>query len=202
MSSKCVMKRDMGEKIGVFVIEDGTPTVVEYSEFSAIELSDGSRVEDLRAGNIAIHIINVDFALKITAGPLNLPLHVAHKAIPHVNRTGMRITPSKPNGYKFETFIFDALKHVHNSVIMEGDRGQEFSPLKNRTGEDSPQTVLRDQLRFFAGWFEQAGIHIPCNEDGEPRYSLEVAPRYAAFYEDFLQKIDRNVRVEGDTYIG
>jgi len=202
MSSKCVMKRDLGERIGVFVIEDGTPTVVEYSELSAIELSDGSQVEDLRAGSIAIHIINVDFALKITDGQLNLPLHVAHKAIPHVDRSGMKIKPSKPNGYKFETFIFDALKHVHNTVIMEVDRGQEFSPLKNRTGEDSPQTVLRDQLRFFAGWFEHAGISIPRDGKGEPRYGLEVAPSFAAFREDFLQKIDRSIRVEGDIYIG
>jgi UDP-N-acetylglucosamine/UDP-N-acetylgalactosamine diphosphorylase len=202
MSSKCVMKRDMGEKIGVFVIEDGTPTVVEYSELSGIELSDGSKVEDLRAGSIAIHIINVDFALTITAGQLNLPLHVAHKAIPHVDRSGMKIKPSKSNGYKFETFIFDALKHVHNSVIMEVDRGQEFSPLKNRTGEDSPQTVLHDQLRFFAGWFEHAGISIPRDGKGDPRYSLEVAPSFAAFREDFLEKIDRSMRVEGDIYIG
>jgi UDP-N-acetylglucosamine/UDP-N-acetylgalactosamine diphosphorylase len=202
MSSKCVMKRGMWEKIGVFVIEDGTPTVVEYSELSTIELSDGSQIEDLRAGSIAIHIINVDFALKITAGQLNLPLHVAHKAIPHVDRSGKKIKPSKPNGYKFETFIFDALKHVQNTVIMEVDRGQEFSPLKNRTGEDSPQTVLRDQLRFYAGWFEQAGIPIPRDVKGEPHYGLEVAPSFAAFQEDFLQKIDRSIRVDGDIYIG
>ncbi|MCK4923927.1 MAG: UTP--glucose-1-phosphate uridylyltransferase [Spirochaetes bacterium] len=202
MSSKCVMKRDMGEKIGVFVIEDGALTVVEYSELSAIKLSDGSQVQDLRAGSIAIHITNVDFALQITAGQLNLPLHVAHKAIPHVDRSGRKVKPSKPNGYKFETFIFDALKHVHNTIIMEVDRGQEFSPLKNETGEDSPQTVLRDQLRFFTGWFEAAGISIPRDGKGEPRYGLEVAPSFAAFREDFLQKIDRSMRVEGDIYIG
>jgi UDP-N-acetylglucosamine/UDP-N-acetylgalactosamine diphosphorylase len=202
MSSKCVMKRDMDEKIGVFVMEDGKPTVVEYSELSAIKLSDGSRVENLRAGNIAIHIINVDFALKITSSQLNLPLHVAHKAIPFIDGNGRSVKPSKPNGYKFETFIFDALKHVHSTVIMEVDRGQEFSPLKNRKGEDSPQTVLRDQLRFFAEWFKKAGIHVPCDEEGKPRYGLEVAPRFAPFQEDFLQKIDRSIRVEGDIYIG
>ena len=201
MSSKCVMKRDGGEKIGVFVIEDGTPTVVEYSELSVIEISDGSQVEDLRAGSIAIHIINVDFALKITDGQINLPLHVAHKAIPHVDRSGMKINPSKPNGYKFETFIFDALKHVHNTVIMEVDRGQEFSPLKNRTGDDSPETVKRDQLRLFASWFEQAGIPVPRDNDQESLYALEVSPLFAPFREDFLRRIDRSIRIEGDTYI-
>jgi len=202
MSSKCVKKLDMGEKIGVFVIEDGTPTVVEYSELSAIELSDGSQVEDLRAGSIAIHAINVDFAINITKGRLMLPLHVAHKSVPHVDERGRSIRPSEPNGYKFETFIFDALKNVRNTVIMEVARHEEFSPLKNRTGDDSPQTVQRDQLRYFSSWFEQAGISVPRDEDEEPLYTLEVSPLFAAFREDFLRKIDRSIRVEGDLYIG
>ena len=201
MSSKCVMKRDRGEKIGVFVIEDGTPTVVEYSELSSIELSDGSQVEDLRAGNIAIHVINVDFAIKITNGRLMLPLHVAYKVVPHMDERGRSIRPSEPNGYKFETFIFDALKNVGNTVIMEVARHEEFSPLKNRTGDDSPQTVQRDQLRFYSSWFEQAGISVPRDEDEEPLYALEVSPLFAPFREDFLRKIDRSIRVERDTYI-
>ena len=201
MSSKCVMKRDMGEKIGVFVIEDGAPTVVEYSELTAIEFSDGSKVEDLRAGNPAIHVINVDFAMKITGGPLLLPLHLAHKAIPHVDERGRSIKPTEPNGYKFETFIFDALKNVANTVIMEVARHEEFSPLKNRTGDDSPHTVQRDQLRFYASWFEQAGISVPRDKDGEPLYALEVSPLFAAFREDFLRKIDQSMRIEGDIYI-
>ncbi len=201
MSSKCVMKRDEGEKIGVFVIEEGSPTVVEYSELASIVLSDGSPVHDLRAGSIAIHIINVDFALMMTAGSMNLPLHVAHKIIPHVDNSGRNRKPSRPNGYKVETFIFDALKHVRNTVIMEVDRGEEFSPLKNRSGEDSPETVRRDQIRLFARWFEDAGIPVPYGSDGEPRFCLEVSPRFAAFREDFLEKIDRSIRIEGDMYI-
>jgi UDP-N-acetylglucosamine/UDP-N-acetylgalactosamine diphosphorylase len=201
MSSKCVMKRDEGEKIGVFVIEEGSPTVVEYSELESIVLSDGSSVNDLRAGNIAIHIINVDFALRAIAGSMNLPLHVAHKAIPHVDSSGRKRKPSKPNGYKLETFIFDALKDVRNTVIMVVDRGEEFSPLKNRSGEDSPETVRRDQRRFFARWFEDAGIRVPYGTDGEPRFCLEVSPRFAAFREDFLEKIDRSIEIEGDLYI-
>jgi UDP-N-acetylglucosamine/UDP-N-acetylgalactosamine diphosphorylase len=202
MSSKCVTKRDMGEKIGVFVIEDGAPTVVEYSELSSIELEDGSGLHELTAGNVAIHIINVDYALHRIGKSVELPLHVAHKAIPHIDDTGGSVSPSKPSGYKMETFIFDALKYVRNSVIMEVKREEEFSPLKNRTGEDSPETVLRDQLRFFASWFEDAGIQVPRGENGEPRYRLEVSPIYAAWKEMFVQKVDRHMHIDGDTYIG
>jgi UDP-N-acetylglucosamine/UDP-N-acetylgalactosamine diphosphorylase len=201
MSSKCVMKRDMGEKIGVFVIEDGTPTVVEYSELSSIDLSDGSLVDELAAGNIATHIIQVDFAKHITSGGLKLPLHVAHKAVPHIDVEGKEVKPQEPNAYKFETFIFDALKQVTNTVIMETRRHEEFSPLKNKTGEDSPETVYRDQLRFFAEWFEEAGITVPRNEKGEPLHALEVSPRFAVFKGEFLLKIDKGMRIEGDTYI-
>jgi UDP-N-acetylglucosamine/UDP-N-acetylgalactosamine diphosphorylase len=201
MSSKCVMKRDMTEKIGVFVIENGTPTVVEYSELSSIEIADNARVEDLRAGNIAIHIINVDFAQKITKGGLMLPLHVAHKAVPHVDRHGRKMQPSEPNAYKFETFIFDALGNVNNTIIMEAPRHDEFSPLKNKTGEDSPETVLRDQLAYYASWFEQAGIDVPRDARGQPLHLLEVSPLFAAYEEDFVSKVDKGIRIEGDTYI-
>jgi UDP-N-acetylglucosamine/UDP-N-acetylgalactosamine diphosphorylase len=201
MSSKCVVKRDTGEKIGVFVIEGGTPTVVEYSELSSIDLSDGSRVDELVAGNIAIHIIQVDFALHITRDGLKLPLHVAHKAVPHVDVQGHKVKPQEPNAYKFETFIFDALKHVTNTVIMEARREDEFSPLKNKTGEDSPETVYRDQVGVFAAWFEEAGIRVPRNQKGEPLYALEISPLFATFKDEFLRKIDRGMRIEGDTYI-
>ena len=201
MSSKCVMKRDPDEKLGVFVIEDGAPTVVEYSEFSSIELEDGSHVHDLNAGNIAIHMVNVDFALEEIGETVELPLHVAHKAIPHVDERGNKVKPAGPNGYKLETFIFDALKYVRNTVIMEVDRGEEFSPLKNRTGEDSPETVHRDQLRLFASWFEDADIPVARGADREPLHRLEISPLFAAFREDFVEKADRNIRIDRDTYI-
>jgi UDP-N-acetylglucosamine/UDP-N-acetylgalactosamine diphosphorylase len=201
MSSKCVMKRDANEKIGVFVIEGGAPTVVEYTELASIDLEDGGDTEQLWAGNIAIHLINRQFAQQGIGGIQDFPLHVAHKAIPLVNDRGEKRKPDKPNGYKIETFIFDALKYTKHSVIMEAARLEEFSPLKNRSGEDCPETVFRDQLRLFAAWFEDAGITVLRDEKGEPRYRLEVSPLFAAFKWDFIEKIDKNTVVDGDTYI-
>ncbi len=201
MSSKCVKKRDANEKIGVFVIEGGAPTVVEYTELVSIDLEDGGDTDQLWAGNVAIHLINRQFAQQGKGGVRDLPLHVAHKAIPMVNDKGEKLRPDKPNGYKIETFIFDALKYTRHSVIMEVARLEEFSPLKNRSGEDCPETVFRDQLRMFASWFEEAGITIPRNEIGEPLCRLEVSPLFAAFKRDFIEKIDKNMVVDGDTYI-
>jgi UDP-N-acetylglucosamine/UDP-N-acetylgalactosamine diphosphorylase len=201
MSSKCIMKRGAGEKLGVFVIEGGAPTVVEYSELSSVQLEDGSPTSDLVAGSPAMHIIAVDFALERIGKSVALPLHVAHKAIPHIDESGSKVTPDRPNGYKIETFIFDALKYVSNSVILEVARGEEFSPLKNRSGDDSPETVLRDQLRFFASWFEDAGLKVPRDSDGEPAHKLEVSPLFALSREEFRKKIDRDLVIEGDAYI-
>jgi UDP-N-acetylglucosamine/UDP-N-acetylgalactosamine diphosphorylase len=201
MSSKCVMKRDANEKIGVFVIEGGAPTVVEYTELASIDLEEGGDTDQLWAGNVAIHLINRHFAQQEEGGVEELPLHVAHKAVPMVNDRGEKRKPEKPNGYKIETFIFDALKYTEHSVIMEVARLEEFSPLKNRIGEDCPETVFRDQLRLFAAWLGEAGITVPRDAKGEPRYRLEVSPLFAGYKWDFIEKIDKSIVVDGDMYI-
>jgi UDP-N-acetylglucosamine/UDP-N-acetylgalactosamine diphosphorylase len=203
MSAKSVRKRNRGEKIGVFALEDGKTTVVEYSELSSID-SDCADVtpESFVHGSIAIHMINVDFALRLTEHGMNLPLHLAHKAISHIDLKGNRVDPGGPNGYKIETFIFDAMKQASESIVMEVKRDEEFSPLKNKSGEDSPETVHNDQLLFFARWFKNAGITVPCTKTGLPACRLEVSPLFAHSEEDFVEKIDRNMSINGDTYIG
>ncbi len=202
ISSKSVQKRGPGEKVGVFALEDAKTIVVEYSELSAVQSKKGGDpAVTLTAGNIAIHMINTDFAEKIGADKHRLGLHLAFKAVPFIDTGGNLVKPQKPNGYKIETFIFDALKDSENSVIMEVRRENEFSPLKNKTGDESPETVLADQLKFFAGWFKESGINVPAKQDGSFRFKLEVSPFYAAFKEDFIGKIDKNMVIDRDTYI-
>ncbi len=200
MSSKCVYKSDPDEKIGVFVVENGKVVVIEYIEIDRIKNYMGDNAPMFTAGNIAIHMLNVEFARNENVTGLKLPFHLAHKIIPYINEKGEKVVPDKPNGYKFETFIFDALRDVTSTIIMEVRREEEFSPLKNKTGKDSPETVERDQIKFFARWFEDAGILVPMNGD-MPRYKLEVSPLFAAWEEDFLNKIDPSIRIESDVYI-
>lgn len=202
MSSKSVFKSDPKEKIGVFVVKEGRTQVIEYFEVWDLVSQDASfDSSSLTAGNIAIHMINLRFIDEETKGGLRLPLHIAHKKISCIDSKGDRVEPQKENGYKTETFIFDALKDAERTIVMEVKREDEFSPLKNRTGVDSPQTVLRDQVLLFARWFEGAGISVLLSSDGIPVHRIEVSPRFAAFAEEFRKKIDRDFTLHGDTYI-
>lgn len=200
MSSKSVSKRNPQEKMGVFVKEKGKNMIVEYSELQSCGLP-FDEINKFSAGNIAIHIVNLKFASGENVSGLELPFHIAHKAIPHINEEGEKVLPQKSNGYKFETFIFDALRDVERSIVMEVKRDEEFSPLKNRSGSDSPETVLKDQILFFARWFESANINVPFSSDGYPLYKLEVSPLFAFFEKDFLEKIERGMAINRDTYI-
>jgi len=202
MSSKCVKKKNPDEKMGVFALWNGITRVVEYTETSVLEVPEkGLKASQFNMGNIAIHMLNLNFVEELNRGGLKLPWHRAHKKIPYIDEHGNRVIPQKPNGYKFETFIFDALVRAGNSIVMEIKREEEFSPLKNSEGEDSPQTILRDQLYFFARWFEKAGIKIPFNNDGIPVHRLEVSPLFASLEEDFINKINKKLEIKGDTYI-
>ncbi|MBN2322760.1 MAG: UTP--glucose-1-phosphate uridylyltransferase [Spirochaetes bacterium] len=202
MSSKCVMKKDPKEKVGVFICENGKTAVIEYTELETLSgLKNGLRPELFKAGSIAIHMINVRFAEKLVSGGSRLPLHRAHKAIAHIGMDGDKVSPESPNGYKIEMFIFDALKAAGNSVVMEVLREEEFSPLKNKSGDASPQSVEKDQVFFYSGWLEEAGIEVPKHADGSPKYRVEVSPLYAAMKDDFLSKTKKEIVLRGDTYI-
>jgi UDP-N-acetylglucosamine/UDP-N-acetylgalactosamine diphosphorylase len=196
------MKNDPMEKVGVFVLENGRTVVVEYTELEQLEgQRQGPGLESLWAGSIAIHMINARFARQLVSGGQKLPLHRAHKVVPHVGPNGGMIKPERPNGYKIETFIFDALRYARNSVVMEVRREEEFSPLKNRSGKASPSTVENDQIQFYTRWLEEAGIEVPKDTDGASIHKIEISPLFASIKEDFLEKVPKMLSIDGDTYI-
>ena len=43
---------------------------------------------------------------------------------------------------KFEAFIFDAFSKVDDMLLLRSVREHEFAPIKNKEGQDSPQTAL------------------------------------------------------------
>ena len=72
-----------------------------------------------------------------------LPYHAAFKKSGYLDINGKFIEPDEPNVYKFETFIFDAFSQYNDMTIMRVKREDEFAPVKNRTGNDSPETAVK-----------------------------------------------------------
>ncbi len=187
MSSKVVRKRDAGEKVGVLGKVDGTLTCIEYSDLPApLRDARDARGELLYwAGNIALHVLDRAFVEDLTRGGLKLPWHVARKRIPTVAADGSR---AEVEGYKFESFVFDALAVAGPSVVLEVAREHEFSPVKNKDGEDSARSAHRDQCRLFAGWAARAGVALP-PPDAEGVHRVEVDPRFAEDEVEFLARL-------------
>jgi len=180
MSSKSVPKRAPGEKVGVFV-KAPRLTVIEYSDAprEVIEARDSHGELVYGEGSIAIHVIGVEFIRKLTDHPLGsiLPWHRASKKVPHIDlATGTLVDPTQPNAVKLETFIFDALREAESPIVLRTDRVEEFAPIKNATGEDSPETSKALQSERAARWLRAAGVAVPMRADGTPDCVLEISP--------------------------
>ncbi|MCF3652182.1 UDPGP type 1 family protein [Synoicihabitans lomoniglobus] len=183
MSSKMVPKAYAGEKVGHFCVQDGRSVVVEYSDLPAEvqEQTDPTTGELLyKAGSIAIHVLDREFVRGLArgGGGAALPFHLANKKIPTIDEAGEAVDPTSPNGIKFEMFVFDALPFAENPVVIETKRANDFSPVKNAEGVDSPATSRDDQLRQFARWANAAGADLATDESGLPEIVFEVAPSF------------------------
>ena len=201
VSVKVCAKRDPAEGLGVVVERAGRNSVVEYTELTDEQKSE--RLPDgelrLKYGSVAIHVFSVGFLKQESVA--SLPLHVAHKKVPYCNEVGESVKPDEPNAYKFEKFIFDALPHAETSLNVAFARENEFSPVKNADGEDSPVTAQRDMMNKFARWIELCGIDVPQSEDGELLYKLEIAPSYAVCVEDLHAKLPELLKIDGDLFL-
>ena len=182
MSSKMVPKAYAGEKVGHFCEQRGKLVVVEYSDLPKAmqEETDDNGELRFKAGSIAIHILDREFIRRMARGGSDAALgfHRADKKIPTVKPDGSPLKPDKPNGVKFEMFVFDALPFAKNPVVIETARCDDFSPVKNAEGKDSPQTCRDDQLRQFARWAKAAGEKVETNETGLPAVVFEVSPLF------------------------
>ncbi|MSR47832.1 MAG: UDPGP type 1 family protein [Planctomycetes bacterium] len=186
-SLKVVAKRDAAEKVGVFATIDGRPGIVEYSDLPEPQRAARDAAGNLQfgAGSIAIHAFSLAFFERLGRGTLELPYHVARKKVPYVDDSGDVVTPAEPNGVKFESFVFDGLALAQRTIAMEVLRSEEFAPVKNRSGEDSPDTARAAWSSLHRGWLASAGISLPVGTPAEvgPLLALdaeELAARMAS----------------------
>ncbi|KAK6539544.1 UDP-N-acetylglucosamine pyrophosphorylase [Orbilia ellipsospora] len=183
IATKVVRKRNAKEPVGLIILKNGKPDVVEYSEISkemTEEMdSENSELLKFRAANIVNHYYSVEFLKTIPEWCQNLPHHIARKKIPYLDaESGEQVKPEKPNGIKLEQFVFDVfpLIQLDKFACLEVAREDEFSPLKNArgAGEDDPDTSKRDIMAQGKKWVVKAGGQIvseSMDADG-----IEVSP--------------------------
>jgi UDP-N-acetylglucosamine/UDP-N-acetylgalactosamine diphosphorylase len=187
-SSKVVAKTDPAEKVGVLVSHKGRCSIIEYTLLPKhlAEKREPGGALSFRAGSPAIHLFSVPFLERVTrtaAG--SLPYRTALKAVSHFDpQTGQTVSPTgkEPNAVKFERFIFDALPHAEKWLAVETPRAEEFAPIKNATGTDSPETARAAQIALHTEWLNRAGIET----NGHP---VEISPLYALDADELAEKV-------------
>ena len=185
MSSKTIAKAHPLEKVGNFCRVGGKLQVIEYSDLPEALArktnADGSLV--FNYGSIAIHALRVSFIDRLTAsGSVSLPWHRAEKKVACLDESGNLVKPETPNAVKLEQFVFDAIPLAERPMVLETERGEEFSPVKNAEGADSPETSRRDQSARHARWLRAAGVEVP---EGTV---VEISPLFAATAEELAAK--------------
>ncbi|CDW53406.1 UDPGP domain containing protein [Trichuris trichiura] len=175
---KSVERHNPFEPIGVICQKDGKPAVVEYSEISQqlAQQKDSNGRLLLSQGNIANHLFTLSFLQQVAKNDCQLPYHMARKKIPFLSTDGRLVTPDKANGFKLEKFIFDVFPYSKKFAVLEVNREEEFSPLKNADSAkvDCPTSCRRDLYNLHRRWVEAAAGRS--FEAGDSTIVCEVSP--------------------------
>ena len=148
-AGKSVVKANPQEKVGVFCKRNGRPSVVEYTEIpkEMSETTDENGNLIYGESHILCNLFNIDAIERMGSKPL--PYHIAFKKATYIDKDGNKVVPDGPNAYKFEAFLFDAFGELDDMAILRVKREEEFAPVKNATGTDSPETARELYRKFY-----------------------------------------------------
>ncbi len=195
ISTKVVRRQNLEEKVGIYGMVNGQPAVIEYSDFRPEDyrsLDEGGHILHW-AGNIAIHMISFPFVERLNRKGYALPYH---RAVKEVEGLGPDGRGAKMIAWKFETFVFDSIPLAQKSCCVEVKREEEFAPVKNQTGIDSPETARRAMNNLFRGWLQEAGAEVA------PEVQVEISPLFALNKEELLSKLKgKELVIRKDRYL-
>jgi len=148
-AGKSIVKANPQEKVGVFCKKNGKPYVIEYSEISTemAERTDENGELMFGESHILCNLFNISAIERMGSTPL--PYHSAFKKATYIDKDGNKVVPTGPNAYKFEAFLFDAFGQLDDMAILRVRREEEFAPVKNATGVDSPETARELYKKFY-----------------------------------------------------
>lgn len=151
IASKTIVKNSPYEKVGVFCKKNGKPGVIEYSEIPESLIEEVDEHGELMYGesHIMCNLYTLDAIEKIAN--VELPYHSAHKKVDFMQEDGNMFFAKESNGYKYEAFIFDGFELFDDITLYRGKREEDFAPVKNAEGVDSPETAVKLYNDF---WFK------------------------------------------------
>lgn len=143
IGAKTIVKAYPDEKVGVFCKKNNKLNVIEYMELPKEVTSMTDENGDLLFGeaHIMCNLFNIKALEKIAEQ--ELPYHSAHKKVNYLDKNRNLVVAQEPNAYKFEQFIFDGFRYFNDITLLRGQREDEFAPVKNANGPDSPQTAVK-----------------------------------------------------------
>ena len=149
IASKSIVKANAHERVGVFAKINGHPKVIEYSEMPDKMAEEIDNNGELKYGeaHIMCNLYTIEAIEKISKE--TLIYHSAFKKNSYIDENGKEIIPQKENSYKFESFIFDAFELFDDIAILRGKREDDFAPVKNKEGDDSPKTAKELYEKFW-----------------------------------------------------
>jgi UDP-N-acetylglucosamine/UDP-N-acetylgalactosamine diphosphorylase len=198
MTTQVVRKRDPLERVGNVVSIDGRTQVIEYSDLppeSARQTNaDGSL--KLWAGNLAVHVFDVDFLRRSASEPGALPFHCAKKKVACLDARGQLVEPERPNALRFERFIFDLLPRAARALVVEADPFYAFAPVKNSDDEptDNPRTARAAMIALALDQLGRAGIEV------SPGVAVEINPLWASTAQEIRARLPPGTFITQPTY--
>ena len=142
IGTKTIVKAYPEEKVGVFCRKNNKLNVIEYMEMpkEVIYMTDENGELIFGESHIMCNLFSMKALEKIAEQ--ELPYHSAHKKVNYIDEDGKLIEATEPNAYKFEQFVFDGFRYFNDITILRGKREEEFAPIKNKEGKDSPETAI------------------------------------------------------------
>ena len=150
IATRTVIKNSPNERVGVLCKKNGKVKVIEYTEVPEEMVVATDEAGELLYGES--HIMCNLFSLEAIekASTKELKYHVAVKKIKYIDQNGKLVNPTEPNCYKFEKFVFDSFGLFDEIAILRGKREEDFAPIKNAEGQDSPETAKKLYENYMA----------------------------------------------------
>ena len=148
-ASKSVKKAYPEERVGIFCKKNGKPAIIEYIDMDRKMIYAEDENGELLYGesNIVGHLFNVETLEKMAE--YDFEYHCAKKKNSFLDENLKEVVPQEPNTLKFEAFIFDGFEYIEDMVILRVNREEEFAPIKNEKGVDSPETAKEIYNNFY-----------------------------------------------------